>query len=309
MQNERRLRAFTGLDTATFTDLLPHFTLALERYLNHTTLDGYVREGDRAITYANSPLPTPADRLLFILTYLKQNAIQEVHGQLFGMSQSNVSTWVRRLLAILDDALAAQRLLPARTAAELADQLRAEMVELDPEAPPFFCHDGTERPIARPKDADEQEIYYSGKKKDHTIKNVLLVDASGAIRFLSATYEGKAHDKRIADEAQYRLPEGSVLGQDSGFQGFTLPGVNILQPKKKPRNGALTDDEKADNQWIAHIRVLVEHSIGGVKVYRIVHDVIRHWCSDIRDQVMAICCGLYNLRVRQQMVAESATEP
>src|SRR5258706_5581061 len=137
LQNELRLRAFTGLDPATFTTILPHFTSAMEHYLNHTTLDGHIREGDRAITYANSPLPTPADRLLFILTYLKQNAIQEVHGQLFGMSQSNVSLWVRRLLDILNDALAAQRLLPARTAAELADQLRAETVEIDPEAPPF----------------------------------------------------------------------------------------------------------------------------------------------------------------------------
>jgi hypothetical protein len=137
---------------------------------------------------------------------------------------------------------------------------------------------------------------------------VLLVDATGSIRFLSATYEGKAHDKRIADEAQYQLPEGSVLGQDSGFQGFRLPGVLILQPKKKPAKGTLTDEEKADNRWISHIRVLVEHSIGGVKMYRIVHDVIRHWCPWIRDQVMAICCGLYNLRLRQQMTADSISE-
>ena len=100
-----------------------------------------------------------------------------------------------------------------------------------------------------------------------------------------------------------------MLGQDSGFQGFALPGVIILQPKKKPRNDTLTDEEKADNQWISHIRVLVEHSIGGVKVYRIVHAVIRHWCPYIRDQVMTMCCGLYNLRLRQQMAAESAHEP
>jgi hypothetical protein len=139
LQNERRLRAFTGLDTATFTSFLPHFTSAMERYLNHTTLDGYVREGERAITYANSPLPTPADRLLFILTYLKQNAIQEVHGQLFGMSQPNVSTWVRLLLDILNTALASQQLLPARTATELAAQLQAEPTPFDPEAPPFFA--------------------------------------------------------------------------------------------------------------------------------------------------------------------------
>jgi hypothetical protein len=64
LQNERRLRAFTGLDTTTFTSFLPHFTSAMEHYLNHSTLDGYIREGDRAITYANSPLPTPQDRLM-----------------------------------------------------------------------------------------------------------------------------------------------------------------------------------------------------------------------------------------------------
>lgn len=137
---------------------------------------------------------------------------------------------------------------------------------------------------------------------------MLLVDASGRICFLSATYAGKVHDKRIADEAQYRLPEGSVLGQDTGFQGFTLPEVIILQPKKKPRNGTLTEDEKAENRWISHIRVLVEHSIGGVKVYRIIHDVIRHWCPAIRDQVMEICCGLYNLRLRQQIAGMSIPE-
>src|ERR671934_150169 len=139
LQNERRLRAFTGLDTATFSNFLPDFTLAMQRYLDHTTLDGYIREGDRAITYANSPLPTPQDRLLFILTYLKQNAIQEVHGQLFNMSQSNVSKWVRLLLDILNSALASQSLLPARTAAELAAQLRAESAPRDPDAPPFFA--------------------------------------------------------------------------------------------------------------------------------------------------------------------------
>lgn len=137
----------------------------------------------------------------------------------------------------------------------------------------------------------------------------MLVDCCGRIRFLSATYEGKAHDKRIADESHYTLPEGSVLGQDTGFQGFHLPGVLILQPKKRPPNGTLTDEEKADNQWIAHIRVLVEHSIGGAKVYRIVRDTIRHWCPWIRDQVMAICCGLYNLRLQQQMTTSSISEP
>ena len=169
----------------------------------------------------------------------------------------------------------------------------------------LFCHDGTERPIGRPTDDEDQKHYYSGKKKDHTIKNVLIVDETGAICFLSDTYEGKTHDKRIADEAHYQLPDGSILAQDSGFQGFTMPGVSILQPKKKPPRGTLTDEEKEENQWIARIRSLIEHSIGGVKIYRIIHDTIRHWCPWIRDTVMHICCGLYNLRLRQQELRES----
>ena len=138
---------------------------------------------------------------------------------------------------------------------------------------------------------------------------MLIVEATGAVCFVSETYEGKAHDKRIADEAHYQLPHGSVLGQDTGFQGFTLPEVTILQPKKKPRNGTLTEEEKAENRWISRVRVFIEHSIGGVKVYRIVRDSIRHWCPWIRDQVMAICCGLFNLRLRHQIGREVADEP
>jgi DDE superfamily endonuclease len=137
----------------------------------------------------------------------------------------------------------------------------------------------------------------------------LVVDQPGYVRFLSATYEGKAHDKRIADEAQYQLPEGSQLAQDSAFQGFTLPGVTIIQPKKKPPKGALTPEEKAENKRISAIRVHIEHRIGSVKCYRIVHDIIRHWCPWIRDQVMYVCCGLSNLRLRQRLANMPISQP
>jgi hypothetical protein len=98
-------------------------------------------------------------------------------------------------------------------------------------------------------------VYYSGKKKRHTLKNVLLVDSFGSIHFLSDTYEGRVHDKCIADEARYTLPTGSILYQDAGFQGFRLPGVQIMQPKKKPRNGTLTPQEKEEKPaYLIHSR-------------------------------------------------------
>jgi DDE superfamily endonuclease len=82
------------------------------------TIAGQPRTSRRYSTYDTSPLPTMADKLRFILTYLKQNPIQEVQGQLFGMSQSNANKWLHLLHTVLNQALAQQEQLPARTAAE-----------------------------------------------------------------------------------------------------------------------------------------------------------------------------------------------
>src|SRR5262249_13395707 len=95
---------------------------------------------------------------------------------------------------------------------------------------PPFAHDGTERRVVRPQDPAEQKASYSGKKKDHTVKNVLLVNALLTILFLSDTHGGRMHDLRIAETTPYPLPAGSRLLQDLGFLAFTLPQVEILMP-------------------------------------------------------------------------------
>jgi DDE superfamily endonuclease len=163
--------------------------------------------------------------------------------------------------------------------------------------PPFW-HDGTERPIHRPIDPEEQQEYDSGKKKGHTLKNLLVIDETCYICFLSATYEGKANDKNLADLEGYTLPHGSCLYQDMGFQGFRLNGITIVQPKRKPRGGELTPPEKATNRAISSIRIRIEHAIGGVKRYRIVKDKIRLLKDGIRDTIMETCCGLHNFRLQ-----------
>src|SRR2546429_6422339 len=96
---------------------------------------------------------------------------------------------------------------------------------------------------------------YSGKKRDHTVKNVLLVNALLLILFLSDTYGGRTHDKPIADATPYPLPAGSRLLQDLGFLAFTLPEVEILMPTKKPRGQELTREEQRANQAL-HCRRL-----------------------------------------------------
>src|SRR5882724_262692 len=158
---------------------------------------------------------------------------------------------------------------------------------------PFF-HDGTEGPIQRPKDPEEQQEYDSGKKKCHTLKNLLVINETCHICFLSATYKGRTHDKCIADLEGHTLPPGSCLYQDTGFQGFLLAGVTMFQPTKKPRGGELTPPEKANNRRISSIRIRIEHAIGGVKRYRMVKDKIRLLKDGIRDIMMETCCGLHN---------------
>lgn len=125
----------------------------------------------------------------------------------------------------------------------------------------------------------------------------MLINQLCKIRFLSATVESKKHDKKLADETPYHLPEGSKLVQDTGFQGFRLDKVHILQPKKKPKGKPLSDLEKSINQWLSALRVRIEHAIGGVKRYRIVKDTLRCWKLGFKDAVFETCCGLHNFRL------------
>jgi Helix-turn-helix of DDE superfamily endonuclease len=119
-QRAGSLRAMMGLTAQEFTALLPLFEDALGAYLRDRTMDGQPRTSRRYSPYDNCPLPTLADKLLFILTSLKQNPIQEVQGQLFGMSQSNANKWIHLLHAVWNQALAHPERLPARTADDLA---------------------------------------------------------------------------------------------------------------------------------------------------------------------------------------------
>jgi len=74
-----------------------------------------------------------------------------------------------------------------------------------------FIHDGVERPIYRPSDKVDRELYYSGKKKRHTLKNVLIVDEFGAIHFLSDTYEGSMiHVSRVKRNTPFRTRVFSI---------------------------------------------------------------------------------------------------
>ena len=128
--------------------------------------------------------------------------------------------------------------------------------------------------------------------------NVLLVDALLTILFLSETYGGRIHDKRIAETTPYPLPAGSRLLQDLGFLAFTLPHVEILMPTRKPHGHALPLEQQRSNLALHYRRLRIEPVNSSVKRCRIVKDRLRWWKQGIRDLVMELCGALHNFRVR-----------
>jgi hypothetical protein len=113
----------TSLTVDEFQQLIPAFEAAFQAHMADWRLDGKRRTARRYTTYQNCPLPTPEDRLLFILVYLKTYPLQVVQGRLFGMGQSKAHQWIHVLLVVLRVALRARGDAPTRSLADLANRL------------------------------------------------------------------------------------------------------------------------------------------------------------------------------------------
>ena len=284
----RLLRSLTTLDAGEFERLATAFEAIWQAQRQRRTFDGQDRR--RAVGGGDKgKLPGTREKLFFLLFYFKCYPLQEVMGTFFGLSQGQVSHWVGVLTPMVNAALGRELLLPARRPAEL-DELLEENPEL------LLLIDGTERPIRRPKNPAHQKQDYSGKKKGHRKKNLLLAGGKKVV-YLGPTSPGSVHDKKLADESALTYPKGALLVGDSAFQGYKPVGVTTWTPKKKPRSRELFESEKARNRFLGGLRVGVEHVIAGVKRCRVVLDTFRCWRKGLVDEVMLAASGLHNLRV------------
>src|SRR3989442_7141957 len=114
---------FTSVTLDEFQQLVPPFETAFQCHMAAWRMDGKPRTARRFTVYKTCPLPTPEDRLVFILTYVKTYALQVVQGRLFGMVQSKANRWIHVLLPALLAALRALGDAPARSLTALAQRL------------------------------------------------------------------------------------------------------------------------------------------------------------------------------------------
>jgi Helix-turn-helix of DDE superfamily endonuclease len=123
---------FTSVTLDEFQQLVPPFEAAFQARMAVWRMDGKPRTARRFTVYQNCPLPTPEDRLLFILTYLKTYALQVVHGRLFGMVQGKANQWIHVLLPVLLAALRTLGDAPARSLSALAQRLGVSEADAAP---------------------------------------------------------------------------------------------------------------------------------------------------------------------------------
>ena len=169
-EHPKLLLAMTGLTRTEFLPLLSHFQYAWEQYVQQHDVDRDDRQRHYGAGRSEATLVTLEDKLLFILYYVKVYPLQEILAFEFGMVQSTANEWIHLLSEVLKQALDHGGYVPARDPKQLG-------IVLASEAEATYGIDGTERPRQRPRDAEKQTHYYSGKKK-HTRSRISFLAAS-----------------------------------------------------------------------------------------------------------------------------------
>ena len=285
-RSDRLMKATTSLTVAEFEALAQPFAKLWEGLQAEQTAEGTPRQRQPG-GGCKGALATAELKLFFILFYYKAYPTQDLMGLLFGFTQGQVSDWVGRLTAAVGRLLPLHK--PARRVRDLRDLLAREPALQE------VIIDGTERRLPRPTHAGRQRRYYSGRKKRHTVKNV-IVTAQGQVRWCSPTVPGRRHDKALTEKERLRLPkEVTVLG-DNGFAGLDPGAATLITPWKKPKGRKLHWKRRAFNRLLARERVKVEHTLASVKRLRILRDEFRNRRQGMVDAVMEIGCTLHNYR-------------
>ena len=288
LKRERQLKAVIGMSGKEFKILHEQFDKIYNKIQQKKPRERAIG-GERQGVIKNTK-----SKLLFTLMYVKVYPTYDLAGALFGVVASRPHEWVNEYLPILEEALGRHCVLPARkiSSAEEFKRLYPGVQEV--------ILDGAERPIQRPKNNKNQKKAYSGKKKRHTRKNIYLINEEKKILYLSPTKSGKIHDFKQLKKTGIidGIPEDIDILGDKGFIGINdLSNHETFVPKKKLKNGSLTQKEKEDNSLISSIRIKVEHAIGGVKRLGVATNIFRgRFGSD--DRFTFISASLWNFHLQ-----------
>lgn len=280
LKSDRFMAAMTGLKIKEFQQLVEETRkdwLGLKHRRTLAMQDLKRRRGGGR----KESFPTCEEQLFLVLFWMKSYPTLLMLEMLFGSDE--VTHW--RIIERVTPILSRRRISvvqPGRKRIRSMKELQEAFPDIH-EVIEEMLVDGTEQRIQRPQDKRKNKKYRSGKKKAHTVKTQVIVDAkSKRILHVSRSVEGKRHDFRLFKETVCpTATDGGVrLLADSGYQGLTdqFPNLSSARVTKKRFRGAppLTRQERQENRLLSKIRIFVEHAIGRCKQYKILDHVFRH---------------------------------
>ena len=193
--NPALIKAFMGLPADAFWQLIEDLQAKMPAY-DRQRLDRHDRQ--RALGGGRKFDQSLVIRTALVLTYLRLHTSQQVVALLYGATQSDVSRELRRLLPLIETVLPSPELW--HRIEEGTPLSREEVFSLEIFSEERLLIDATEQPVLRQQDPEARKAFYSGKKKQFTLKTQLLTDDEHHILSLSVSVPGAKHDKRLSDE-------------------------------------------------------------------------------------------------------------
>jgi hypothetical protein len=291
LKDNRTSKALLGMTISEFDALVKRFEVAW--YIvrkNRPNRKRSVGGGQRG------KLPTSADKLAFVLMYLKIYPTFDVLAVLTDRSRGKCCESIQKFLPVLEQTLGHACVLPARKISSVS-----AFFQVFPVAKDSFI-DGAERPIERPQKASRRRKLYSGKKKRCTRKTIVVVTENKWIGVMTPTKSGRRHDKRLADKVGlfHDIPSDVTVWADTGFQGVAHLHPNTMIPHKAKKNRPLSQEEKQYNRLVSSFRCVVEHAIGGYKRFKAASDIYRNRRPNLDDQFHRLSAGLWNFHLQQR---------
>lgn len=232
-------------------------------------------------------------RLIVSLLYLRQHWTMQSLAECLDCAESTVWNYIHEMVPYIRLALPASLLEQWQQECTPIERTELEhwLAELPEGELPF---DSWEQPIPRPQDNETQKAYFSGKKKQHTRKNQLIVlPGGGDIVDLVLGGKGPRSDKKLFEETRTELAVEIPGVGDKAYVGLS----KVTTPHKKPRNGELTPEQKAFNRQVSQRRIFVEHAIRTIKIFRIAKELFR-MRAQMYEEIIGCVCGLVRLRMQ-----------
>jgi hypothetical protein len=227
------------------------------------------------------------EQIILTLVYLRQMTTFQLLGIQFGVSESTANDTFNYWMPMLNELLPSSLLEQVKKKASDHETIKEILTEYE------LIVDTYEQVRERPTDNKNQEKYYSGKKSNHTFKSQIIVLPDGRDLVDVVVGEpGPKSDITLFREYRSRFDNKQKFKGDKAYQGEEL----ITTPLKKPRNQELTSLQKEQNQKFSASRILVEHRIRSLKIFRVASERFRLNPQKYKQVVLTIC-GLVRLRI------------